>query len=88
MKKRITLLSAGLAIALIAGVCFAEDVVVTARGKKYHKPTCMVVQNKEVTSLDKQKAIDEGYEPCGRCFKEDLAVDQTANDQGTQASKK
>lgn len=51
----------------------AEEVFLTAKGTKYHKETCRLIKNKDsVTTLEKQEAIDEGYEPCKRCFREDV----------------
>ena len=56
---------------------FAEDVFVTQRGKKYHKQECRLIKNKEnVVKLEKKEALEKGYEPCKRCFKEDVVVDE------------
>ncbi len=66
---------------------FAEDVFITQRGSKYHKEECRLIKNKEnVTKLDKKEAIEEGYGPCKRCFKEDVVVDEGKKDQN-QAKK-
>ncbi|MCK5013304.1 MAG: hypothetical protein KAS66_05760 [Candidatus Omnitrophica bacterium] len=66
---------------------FAEDVFITQRGSKYHKEECRLIKNKEnVTKLDKKEAIEEGYGPCKRCFKEDVVVDEGKKDQN-QAEK-
>ena len=52
---------------------FAEDVYTTVKGTKYHKESCRLLKNKEsAIKLDKKQAVDQGYAPCGRCFKEDL----------------
>ncbi|MDD3375307.1 MAG: hypothetical protein PHY73_06275 [Candidatus Omnitrophica bacterium] len=53
---------------------FAEDVYITQNGAKYHKETCRFVKDKEITKMDKKEAVDQGYTPCGRCYKEDLVV--------------
>ncbi len=56
---------------------FAEDVFVTPRGAKYHKEICRLVKDKDnITKLEKKEAIEEGYEPCKRCFKEDVVVEE------------
>ncbi len=56
---------------------FAEDVFVTQRGAKYHKAICRLVKNKDnITKFEKKEAIEKGYEPCKRCFKEDVVVEK------------
>lgn len=56
---------------------FAADVFVTPRGAKYHKEICRLVKDKDnITKLEKKEALEEGYEPCKRCFKEDVVVEQ------------
>lgn len=61
---------------LSATTCvFAEDVLITQKGAKYHKEECRLVKNKDnVTTLDKKEVVEEGYGPCKRCFKEDVVV--------------
>ena len=55
---------------------FAADVFVTQKGSKYHKETCRLIVNKEnITKLQKEKAKEDGYGPCKRCFKEDVVVE-------------
>lgn len=67
----LTILTAFLAITTAA---IAEDVFTTPNGTKYHKETCRLVKNKEnIQTLDKDDALEEGYEPCKRCFKADLS---------------
>ena len=56
---------------------FAADVFVTPNGTKYHKEDCRLIRNKEtMTKIDKKETIEEGYDPCKRCFKEDVIVDE------------
>jgi len=56
---------------------FAEDVVITSRGAKYHKEECRLVKGKtNIKVMEKDMAIEEDYGPCRRCFKEDLAVEE------------
>jgi len=63
---------------LSATTCvFAEDVFITQQGAKYHKEICRLVKNKDnVTKIDKKDAIKEDYDPCKRCYKEDVVVDE------------
>lgn len=87
MRKSMIL---GVLIVFLAAAtgAFAEEVFVTAKGKKYHKAICRVVKNKEgITKLEKEAALEEGYDPCGRCFKEDILEDDTQS-QVTDESKK
>jgi hypothetical protein len=56
---------------------FAADVFVTQKGAKYHKENCQLLKNKgEVVKMEKSEAVKEGYEPCKRCFKEDVVVEK------------
>jgi len=73
MKKM--MLTALCLVFLSAGtLAFAEDVHITQNGAKYHKKTCRFVKNRETQKIDKQQAVAENYKPCGRCYKEDLAI--------------
>ncbi len=74
---------------------FAEDVYMTPNGTKYHKETCRFVKNRETATLEKKEAVAEGYEPCGRCYREDLVLEnkpkegkKVALKQGDQKVKK
>jgi hypothetical protein len=62
---------------LAATTCaFAEDVFVTKNGTRYHKEVCRLLKNKEsALKLEKSKALGDGYGPCRKCFKEDVAVE-------------
>ena len=71
MFKRMTVLSLLLAFLMMSTAAFAENVYVTAKGTKYHKADCRLIQNKDTKEMDLQKAIDAGYEPCKKCFKEE-----------------
>ena len=77
MLRKILILGLFVSFLTMSSAVFAEDVMVTARGSKYHKPECRFVQDKEnVTTLSKEEAIEAGYGPCGRCYKEDKVVDK------------
>lgn len=77
MLKKLIVLGLFVSCLSMGTFAFAEDVVVTARGSKYHKPECRLVKDKDNTTvLSKEEAIDKGYEPCGRCYKEDKAVEK------------
>ena len=53
----------------------AEDVFITQKGAKYHKEECRLIKNRDgVTKLEKNEAAEQGYGPCGRCFKQDAAA--------------
>jgi len=77
---------------LSAATCaFAEDVYVTQRGKKYHKEICRLVKNKSnITELEKEHALEEGYDPCKRCFQEDVVVftEESGKDEAKKDGKK
>ena len=83
------LMMAGMLIMFLSATtyAFAEDVFITQRGSKYHKEECQLIKNKDnLTKLDKKEAIEEGYGPCKRCFKEDIIVDEGKKSQN-QAKK-
>jgi len=61
-------------------VAFAEDVYVTANGTKYHKADCRFIKDRETQKLDKQAAVEQGYVPCQKCSKEDLAEQPSKSD--------
>ena len=44
----------------------AENVYITPTGKKFHRPSCMYVQNKNCASLPRSEA-EKNYEPCSVC---------------------
>jgi methylphosphotriester-DNA--protein-cysteine methyltransferase len=81
MSKKALIL--GVFVAFLSTAAFSaaagEDVYVTEKGSKYHKQICRLVKNKDnLIELDKEEAIGSDYEPCKRCFKEDLVVNKTA----------
>jgi len=76
IKKFVIFTMLGIFLTMTTGV-FAEEVFMTQRGKKYHKEICRLVKNKENTnSLEKEEAMEAGYTPCKRCFKEDVKVEE------------
>ncbi|MBR1437784.1 MAG: hypothetical protein IJ587_04530 [Synergistaceae bacterium] len=67
MCRRLRRLTAALLLVLvIGGIAWAYDVVVTASGKKYHKPTCKMVKQVSRT-LNVRDAKRLGYTPCKVC---------------------
>ncbi len=75
IKKFVILTVLGALLTITTGA-FAEKVFMTQRGKKYHKAICRLIKNKENTHfLEKEEAIEKGYTPCKRCFKEDIVVE-------------
>ena len=60
----------------LSTLAWAENVYVTPNGKKYHKPTCPLIQDRELTELDQVQAVEQAYEPCKKCYKEDQAVEE------------
>lgn len=81
MRRMKLMFSVFLVALFFAGNVMAEQVVVTGRGKKYHKPTCRTVQNREVRTLEKEEALKEGYTACRRCYKEDVVIEEVTKDQ-------
>jgi hypothetical protein len=61
----------GLVLAvLFIGMTFslsAQNVYVSAKGKKYHKEGCQYL-DKKPTSMTKEDAEKKGYTPCSVCF--------------------
>ena len=55
MKK---LLIALLAVLVMATAACAEAVFATKNGKKYHKPECVFIKDRET----------KGLKPCGKCM--------------------
>ncbi len=67
MCRRLRRLTVTLLIVLtLAGAAWAYDVVVTANGKKYHKPGCKTVKQVSKT-LSIREAKRLGYTPCKIC---------------------
>lgn len=66
MKK---LLIALLAVLVMSTASFAEPVLVTKNGKKYHKPECVFIKDRETSKIDDKDAIAKGLKPCGKCVK-------------------
>ena len=69
-------------------LAFAEDVYITQNGSKYHKKECRFIKNRETQAIDKDKVIEQGYLPCGRCFKEDLSLQENKSAEKTVTVKK
>ena len=78
----------GMLITFLSTATFAmaDEVFVTKNGSKYHKASCRLLKKKEsAKKLDKDDAIEKGYTPCKRCFKEDVIVDES--DEGAKKDK-
>ena len=75
MMRKLMLMGLFLTFLTMATAVFADEVVVTKNGKKYHKATCLLVKNKQDEKMDREKAIQSGYEPCKKCFKEETQAD-------------
>ncbi len=69
MKKNFKIGMVVLALAVISSAAEAADVVVIKRGKKYHLPTCSLVQDKKTTVMDEHQAALKALRPCPKCFK-------------------
>jgi methylphosphotriester-DNA--protein-cysteine methyltransferase len=77
MVRKLLLVGVMVAFLSAATQAFAADVFVTKNGAKYHKEVCLLLKNKgELTKLEKNEALKQGYEPCKRCFKEDVVVEE------------
>lgn len=48
-------------------------VYATQNGKKYHKPGCSLIKNKETTGMSVSEAGSKGLEPCGKCVSKQQA---------------
>jgi len=68
MLKKILSLIMCLAVFSAATLVFAEDVYITARGKKYHKQDCPFIANSNVQNANLEEVKTKGLEPCKRCF--------------------
>ncbi len=67
-----SLITAAVAVGLcLSSLAWAENVYVTAKGKKYHQAACELIKKSQLTELDDAKAKEQGYEPCKKCFKEE-----------------
>lgn len=69
MKQTIAVL--GLIAMLLGSTTFAmaDQVYVTAKGKRFHKETCTLVKNKSKSAVDQAAAEAKGLTPCKKCFK-------------------
>lgn len=47
----------------------SNTVFITPTGKKYHKRDCRTL-NATIAAVDREKAIEFGYEPCKFCFEQ------------------
>ncbi len=76
MSRMKLMIGAVLVALCIASNVMAEQVVMSSRGKKYHKPTCKLMLNKEVKTMEKEEALEKNISPCRRCYKEDVIVEE------------
>ena len=74
------LILTGLVIGMLATATsvFAQDVYITANGKKYHKENCRFIKNREVTKIEEKDAVTKGLEKCSKCFPEKQELSQKA----------
>ena len=82
----------GLCLLFLAAntLAFAEDVFVTANGQKYHKSECRFIKDRKTESLEKQKATEQGYVACQKCFKDDSSAkeEKISSEKVTKGKKK
>lgn len=45
-----------------------ETVYVTKNGKKYHKPDCRLIKNRDTAGIPIAEAESKGITPCSKCF--------------------
>lgn len=64
------------AVLMVSSAVFASDVVVTKRGKKYHLPTCALIQGKKAAVMDEQQAVARGLKPCPKCFPDKVSTNK------------
>jgi len=85
MKK--VLLGLSLVLVLVSA-SFAEEVVVTAKGNKFHVATCYLIKNRETTTMDKAAAEAKGLKACSRCSGSAAADTSSVEDMSKKVSKK
>lgn len=69
MMRKSIMLGMLMAFFLVAPLAFADEVLITPNGAKYHKEDCRLIKNKSrLTKMDKEEAVKKGYGPCRRCF--------------------
>lgn len=73
MLKKMILMGLMMTMLSTAVIAAAEDVYVTANGKKYHKEVCRFIKNREVTKVEEKDAIAKGLEKCSKCFTDQLS---------------
>lgn len=88
MLKRMMLVGLCLTFLTMSSLAFAEDVYVTKKGKKYHQKTCGLIQKRDVVAIDKEEAIEKGYTPCSKCFKDEVSKDDVKDADETKAKEK
>ena len=71
MKRFIILTS--FAVLLATNAAFADQVFVTKNGKRYHQQTCPLIKNKGAQAIDLKAAVEQGLQPCSKCFKDKLS---------------
>ena len=57
-----------LAVLVMSTAVFAESVYITKNGKKYHKPECVFIKDRETSKIDDKDALSKGLKPCGKCI--------------------
>ena len=62
-----------LTVLLSSNAAFADQVFVTKNGKRYHQQTCPLIKNKGAQAIDLKTALEEGLQPCSKCFKDKLS---------------
>jgi len=87
MIRKAIMLGLILSYMTAATMAMAQDVLVTANGTKYHTEECRWIKNRETMALEKDEAVEEGYGPCKRCYKEDVVVENEEEGE-TKSSKK
>ena len=74
MVKKITFLIVAVGLLVSNASARAEDVYVTANGKRFHTELCPLIKNKGAVKLDRKLAEEKGLTPCQKCFKEELSL--------------
>ena len=60
MIRKLVLLGVLTTLLASASAVYAEDVYATVNGKRYHKESCRLIQNKKAAKIDKDAAIKNG----------------------------
>ncbi|OGX08332.1 MAG: hypothetical protein A2Z88_01020 [Omnitrophica WOR_2 bacterium GWA2_47_8] len=74
MIRKLTVAVLAVCLLMATTLVYAQDVFITKNGKKYHQEICRLIQNKQISKIDEQAAVEKGLTPCKKCMKENLST--------------